>query len=66
MNTILCALNDMRLFTIELMHEIAYRMRRATWRDVWAWLTFGSGMRLPVAIGLTLYFLHFLYRIFML
>lgn len=40
------AMIDLRLFIIELMQDIAYRVRRATWRGVWAWLTEDSGIRL--------------------
>lgn len=39
----------------ELLREIRYRVRGSTWRDVWAWLTYGSGMRLPVALVLAWY-----------
>jgi hypothetical protein len=33
-------------FVIELFAEIRQRMRNATWRSIWAWLTDGSGIRL--------------------
>lgn len=35
-------------FVIELIAEIRQRMRDATWRSIWAWLTYGSGIRLLV------------------
>lgn len=56
MNTIICAMNDLRLFTRELVEEIAYKVRRSTWRGVWAWFTEGSSMRLfaPAVIALYL------------
>jgi hypothetical protein len=33
-------------FVIELFAEIRQRVRNATWRSIWAWLTYGSGIRL--------------------
>lgn len=39
-------MNDLRLATIELMQEIAYMARHATWRGLWAWLTEDNGIRL--------------------
>lgn len=30
----------------ELLQEIRYKVRGATWRGVWGWLTYGSGLRL--------------------
>lgn len=38
-----------------LFEEVAYRVRHATWRDVWAWLTYGKGMRLFTLIVIALY-----------
>lgn len=39
----------------ELLDEVAYRIRRATWRGVWAWFTYGSGMRLVTLAVIALY-----------
>lgn len=39
----------------ELLREIAYMIRHATWRGVWGWFTYGKGMRLFTAIVIALY-----------
>ena len=39
-------MTDLRLFISELMQDIAYRVRRATWRGMWAWLIEDHCMRL--------------------
>lgn len=57
------AMIDLRLAINELLREIGYRVRGSTWRDVWAWFTYGSGARLFVAIGFVLYLLYTIYRI---
>lgn len=57
MNTIVCAMNDLRLFTIELMRDIKYRTRGKTWRSVWAWFMVGHGLRLFVAATWAAYLL---------
>jgi hypothetical protein len=41
----------------ELMIEIKDKIHGATWRDVWAWLTYASGARLFVAVVSVAYLL---------
>ena len=44
------ALRDFAVFLVELLGEIRYRIRHASARGVWAWLTDGSGLRLIMLI----------------
>lgn len=39
----------------DLAREIACRLRNASWRGVWEWLTYGKGMRLFTLAVIALY-----------
>ncbi len=43
-------LRDLAAFLVELLGEIRYQVRHASARGVWTWLTYGSGVRLSVAV----------------
>lgn len=51
-------------FTIGLIAEIHQRLRNATWRGVWSWLTYGSGLRLIPTIALAYSSAKLIYDLF--
>lgn len=61
MNAILCTINDLRLFTRELLDEIAYKVRGSTWRDVWAWFLEPYGIRLALSVIIAGQVIHLIY-----